>query len=565
MKFSEIAYKRPDIEQLKKDFSKLLQQFEEANTLKEQKVVLQEIYRLRKNFSTMSNIASIRHTIDTTDTQYEEERNFYDENSPEYSKLINDFYQKLVNSRFRKEMELEVGHQLFSLADMALKSFSPEVVEEMKQENRLRSKYTKLLASAKIVFEGEEYNLSGLTPFEMSPDRSLRKRASEAKYAFLADNEPELDDIYDQLVKLRHAMATKLGFKNYVELAYAKLARSEYDSSDVAVFREEVRKHIVPLATKLRERQKERLELGQLFYYDENLNFKGGNAQPKGNPDWIVKNGQKMYEELSAETNEFFHFMIDNELMDLVNKKGKAPGGYCTFIPNYGAPFIFSNFNGTAHDIDVLTHEAGHAFQVYQSRHQEIMEYNWPTYEACEIHSMSMEFFTWPWMDLFFKDDTNKYKFGHLSGSLLFIPYGVTVDEFQHFVYENPEATPEERKKQWRRIEQKYLPHRNYDGNDYLENGGFWHKQSHIFQNPFYYIDYTLAQVCAFQFWSRMNNDRPAAWNDYVKLCRAGGSKPFLELVAFAGLKNPFETGNMQAVVKEIDAWLEKTDDKSFD
>src|SRR5690606_10368746 len=299
-------------------------------------------------------------------------------------------------------------------------------------------------------------------------------------------------------------------------------------------------------------------------YYDESFSFKSGNPVPKGDPEWIIENGKKMYKELSEETNEFFTYMIHSNLMDLVAKKGKAGGGYCTYISEYQAPFIFSNFNGTSGDIDVLTHEAGHAFQVYSSRHFEVPEYNWPTYEAAEIHSMSMEFFTWPWMELFFKEDTDKYKFSHLSEALLFLPYGVAVDEFQHFVYENPNVSPAERNKAWREIEKKYLPYRDYDGNEYLEKGGFWQRQSHIYNDPFYYIDYTLAQICAFQFWKKSRENHEEAWADYIHLCKQGGSKPFTELIKVANLLSPFEEGTVESVVGEIDTWLNSIDDKSL-
>lgn len=301
-----------------------------------------------------------------------------------------------------------------------------------------------------------------------------------------------------------------------------------------------------------------------MYYFDESFNFKSGNAAPKGDPDWIVENSTEMYEQLSPEMNEFFIFIRDNELMDLVSKQGKQSGGYCTFLSEYGAPFIFSNFNGTSHDIDVLTHEVGHAFQVYESRHFEVPEYNWPTYEAAEIHSMSMEFFTWPWMKLFFQEDTEKYKFAHLADALLFIPYGVSVDEFQHFVYSNPEVTPAERKAAWREIEKKYLPYWNHGDNDYLERGGFWQKQGHIYQSPFYYIDYTLAQLCAFQFWNRINEDFKSAWADYLKLCRTGGSQSFTGLVQVAGLISPFENGCIATVIGEIESWLNRVDDTAL-
>jgi M3 family oligoendopeptidase len=342
------------------------------------------------------------------------------------------------------------------------------------------------------------------------------------------------------------------------------MTRTDYDADMVAAFRKQVKEEVVPLVTRLKERQRERLGLEKLNYYDENFHFRTGNAIPKGDGEWIIENGKRMYQELSPETNQFFNYMIDNDLMDLVAKKGKESGGYCTFIEDYKAPFIFSNFNGTSGDIDVLTHEAGHAFQVYRSRDLDIPEYYWPTYEACEIHSMSMEFLTWPWMELFFKEDTEKYKFSHLSGALIFLPYGVAVDEFQHFVYENPNASPVERKQAWRKIEMEYLPHRDYEGNEFLEHGGYWQRQSHIYQSPFYYIDYTLAQICAFQFWKRSTEKDETAWEDYLNLCQLGGSKSFLDLVESANLKSPFVDGTVQSVVKVIDEWLSTVDDKAL-
>jgi len=315
---------------------------------------------------------------------------------------------------------------------------------------------------------------------------------------------------------------------------------------------------------KLKERQRNRIGVESLHYYDDKFSFKSGNATPKGDPEWIIQNGAKMYAELSPETDEFFQFMMDKDLMDLVAKKGKQSGGYCTYISGYRSPYIFSNFNGTSHDIDVLTHEVGHAFQVFESRDYETPEYAFPTYEACEIHSMSMEFFCWPWMEYFFKEDTDKYRFNHLAEALLFIPYGVSVDEFQHFVYENPNATPTERKQAWRDIERKYLPHRQYEDQDYLERGGFWHQQGHIFRSPFYYIDYTLAQICTFQFWKKMHENREQAWSDYLHLCKQGGSKSFLELVKEAKLISPFEDGCVASVIDVIENWLNAVDDTAL-
>ncbi len=564
MSFENYIYTRPNLEEVQTKFDAALARFQNAATVEEQSKAIDEINQLRNDLGTMFNLCYIRHSIDTNDEFYKAEQDYMDEIQPEFEGLVTKFYQALVDSKFRAELEEKWGPQVFALAEGQLKTFKPEIVPLLQKENRLSTEYTKLIASAKIEFDGEERTLAQLEPFTQSTDRDERKRASEAKFSFFAEHQEDLDRIYDELVRVRTEIAQNLGFKNFVELGYYRMARTDYNAEMVANFRHQVKDFIVPIATKLRERQRERLGLEQLTYYDENFIYQTGNAVPKGSPEWIMENGQKMYEELSSETGEFFRFMLENNLMDLVAKKGKAGGGYCTYIENYKSPFIFSNFNGTSGDIDVLTHEAGHAFQVYSSRQFEIPEYYWPTYEACEIHSMSMEFFTWPWMELFFKEDTDKYKFSHLSDALLFLPYGVSVDEFQHWVYENPQARPDQRRLQWREIEKKYLPHRDYDGNEYLENGGFWQRQGHIYNSPFYYIDYTLAQICAFQFWKRSREDQQAAWEDYVKLCKLGGSMSFTRLAEAANLISPFESGCVESVVNEIENWLNSVDDKKL-
>ncbi|MGD7008967.1 M3 family oligoendopeptidase [Metabacillus sp. 84] len=543
-------------------FHEALDQFRRAESAADQDRAMKEMYRIRNEADTMVNLCYIRHSIDTNDEFYKAEQDFMDELQPHLQALISEFYKELISSKFRKQLEQKWGPQLFSLAEMQLRTFKEEVLEDLQEENKLSSAYTKLVASAKIEFEGKEYTLVQLQPLAESTDRSLRKRVNEAKFEFFSARNKQFDEIFDKLVQVRTRIAGKLGFRTFTELGYARMNRVDYNADMVKEFRDQVVTYIVPIASSLYERQRNRLGLAELAYYDEAAEYTAGNAVPKGDPEWIVENGKKMYKELSPETDEFFRFMADKNLLDLLAKKGKAGGGYCTYIADYESPYIFANFNGTSGDIDVLTHEAGHAFQVYMSRGFEVAEYQWPTYEACEIHSMSMEFFTWPWMELFFKEDAEKYKFSHLSGALTFIPYGVAVDEFQHFIYENPDASPAERNKAWRHLEEKYLPHRKYEDSDYLENGGFWQKQSHIYNSPFYYIDYTLAQICALQYWKQLHEDREAAWDSYLSLCKQGGSKSFLSLVEAAGLRSPFDKGTVKSVVGEITNWLDQVNDK---
>ena len=565
MIFKDFHYCRPNIEEIKKDILILIDNMKLAKSKEEQSVAIEKINKIRSNFSTMANLVYIRASIDTNDEFYQKERDYMDEIEPEMDEIITEYYKVLVTSPFREQLEAEWGNQLFALADNQIKSFSPEIMDLMQQENKLVSKYSKLVASAQIDFNGEVLTIAQLGPYAESTDRTVRKQAKDAAANFYAENVEELDCLYDELVKIRHEKAKRLGYKNYVELAYVLMDRIDYDAKMVANFRKQVAEYIVPVVTKLYERQAKRIGVEQLKYYDEAFNFQTGNAKPKGDAQWILENGKRMYGELSEETKEFIHDLLDRKLLDVEAKKGKESGGYCTFIEDYSAPFIFSNFNGTSGDIDVLTHEAGHAFQVYTTnRKLSVPEYLWPTYESCEIHSMSMEFFTWPWMELFFKEDTDKYKYAHLSNGLIFLPYGVAVDEFQHIVYENPEMTPAERKAAWRKLEQKYLPHRNYDGHPYLESGGMWQRQLHIYTSPFYYIDYTLAQICAFQFWKRSREDFKAAWKNYMHICEIGGSLPFNAIVKEAGLISPFEDGCVKAVIDEIEQYLNSIDDNNL-
>lgn len=565
MKFSEYQYERPNYEKIKEQYETLTSTLATTKEVKVAKEVVREVTKINSYLSTQSNLWQIRNTIDTTDEFYDNETKFWNEYSPLFSELTTNYYRVLLESPFRNDLSDELPETFFKLAENQLKTFSPEIIPFLQKENELRDEYTKLIASAEVDFQGKIYNLSQLGPFTESTDRTIRKEATDAVFGYFAKHEEDFDRVYDEMVKVRHQIATTLGFKDYVEYGYYLMNRLDYNREDVKTYREEILKHVVPVASELYTRQAKRIQVPELKYYDKNLSFLDGNPTPKGDPDFIVEQGIKMYHELSKETGEFIDFMVSHELLDLVAKKGKNSGGYCTYIPDYESPFIFSNFNGTSGDVDVLTHEAGHAFQVFRSRWIKDPEVIWPTYETCEIHSMSMEFIAWPWMKNFFKEDVEKYKFAHLSSTLLFLPYGVLVDHFQHEVYEHPEMTPAQRKAKWRELEKQYLPMNNYDENEALERGIFWFKQGHIFASPFYYIDYTLAQVCALQFWKRTFVDHDeTAWADYLRICDLGGSKSFLQVVEAANLRSPFQEGSLTDTVQAAKAYLDQVKDEDL-
>ncbi|MFQ6808109.1 MAG: M3 family oligoendopeptidase [Blautia sp.] len=553
MKFKDMPYARVDFEQVKENLKQLMDALKIAKDGEEQFEIHKKFYELNDKVQTQVTLCSIRHTLDTTDAFYEEEQNYYDRQVPEYSQLCVDYQKILFESPYRKTLEEKIGEVAFKNMEIAMKSVSPEIIPLMQEENELTTEYEKLLASAKIDWEGETLNLSLLTPYLKNKDKDIRRKAAEKQDAFFLSISDKLDELYDKLVKNRTMQAKKLGFDTYTPLGYLRMQRNCYGREEIESLRKQVKEVWVPFAESIFQKRKERLGLSQLAYSDELVFGPQGNPQPEGTPEEILAAGQKMYEELSSETKEFFDFMMENELLDVFGRKTKAVGGYMTYLPDYKAPFIFANFNGTSGDVDVMTHECGHAFQGYLAAQDPIREHADIGMETAEIHSMSMEFFTEPWYHLFFGEKTTEdYTKMHLEDAIIFIPYGCMVDEFQHIVYDNPEMTPQERKEAWKKLEQEYKPHLNYQGLAFFEKGCFWQKQHHIYSYPLYYIDYVIAQLCAFEYKVWMDKDRKAAWESYLKLCTMSASKFHTELLEEAELETPFKDGVIGKIVENL-------------
>ena len=534
MKFAEMPYQRVDTDAVVAGLKELTQELKAAKSGEEQFAIHQKFYELRDEYSTMIQIAMIRSDVDTADAFYSEEKDYYNEVLPTISNQETEYRKVLYYSPYKAELEEKIGKVAFKSMELEFKAMDEKLIPLMQEENALTTRYDNLIASAKIDWDGETLNLSLLRPYMTHEDREIRRRAHEKYSAFFQSKAEELDEIYDKLVKNRTAQARLLGYENYVELGYYRMNRNSYGREEVENFRRQIKEYFVPLAEKMHERRRERLGLQKLSYIDENMYFVDGNPKPQGTPEEIMANGQKMYEELSPETKEFFDFMMENELFDVLGRKTKKAGGYMTYLPKYRAPFIFANFNGTSGDVDVVTHECGHAFQGYVSGSDPIEEHWDITMETAEIHSMSMEFFTEPWMNLFFKEEADTYRQMHLEDAIAFIPYGCMVDEFQHIVYSNPDLTPDERHAAWKKLEEEYKPHLDYEGDPFMEKGGFWQKQLHIYDTPFYYIDYK------------------AAWQSYLKLCRLSASDFYTEMLKEVGLQVPFEDGCVRTLTEKL-------------
>lgn len=559
MKFSEIPYERPRIEEIRAFSAEILRRIENAPDAQAQLAAYREYDEYGKRISTAFSLAHIRHTIDTRDGFYDAENDYIDGIGPEVQELGRRIDLALLASPFRAGLEKELGELLFKNLEISVRAMSPEIMELMQEENRLQSEYQKLYASAMVDWQGESLPLPKLGPFKLSCDRAVRRAAYEVEGRWFDGHREQLDGLFDRLVKCRDAQGRALGYEGYIPLGYDRMGRNCYGPEQVAAFRGQIARELVPIVARVKRAQEKRLGVDKLRLYDDAMRFADGNAKPQGSSDDILAAGREMYRELSAETDEFAGFLYGAGLMDVLSRPGKAPGGYCTDLAEYKAPFIFSNFNGTSGDVDVLTHEAGHAFAFYRAARQGYLSSLMnPGMESCEVHSMSMELLTAPWHESFFGPLTKKYELGHCEDALTFIPYGCMVDEFQHRVYEEPGLTPEQRNELWLELEGKYRPWMDFDGLPFYARGAGWQRQLHIYLYPLYYIDYCMAQTVAFQFWLASMDDRDGAWRRYLTFVDAGGTKTFEQLVASAGLRLPYDEGCVAEIGGAVSRWLEE-------
>lgn len=561
MKFSEMPYVRPDQGEMLSSIEAITARFDAAADADAALTAVRELDKLSSHYQTLGSLCYVRNTINTKDPFYKAERAFWDQAEPLMSEKLQVFNEHLLASPFRPQLEQALGSLYFKNVELSLKGFSPEIIPLLQEENELTSAYQELYASARVEFDGKICNIAQLGPYKQSPDRAVRKAAVEAEGGFFDAHRAEFDELYDKLVKNRTAQAKALGFDSFVELGYIRQMRNCYDAAAVANFRRQVVEELVPITVSIKKSQARRIGVTDFKFYDQTFSFPDGNATPKGTPEELLALAKQMYTEMSPETAEFIDMMFGMELFDLVAKDGKAPGGYCTSFPDYQCPFVFSNFNGTSDDVDVLTHEAGHAFADYvAARKISFSGMRSPTMEGCETHSMSMEFLTSPWHHLFFRDETKKYQLAHAEDALIFIPYGCMVDHFQEIVYSHPELTPEQRNEEWAKLEKMYRPYLDFADLPFYGRGAGWQRQLHIYQYPFYYIDYCLAQTAALQFWVASMKDPADAWQRYLAFVEQGGTKTFVELVRSAGLISPMDDGCIASISASVCQWLKENE-----
>lgn len=551
--FAKLKYTRPDGESLLSYIDSAAKAFQNAESYPAAREIFLSLNQKQEHFHTMEELASIRNSMDTRDAFYQKEMEYFHSVKPGISVEMKKFHKVFLESSFLPDFERELGQLYIQNVKSRIRLAAESNIELQIRESMLVQEYYRTAAAPQAEFHGETLNFYGLLKKMQDPDRKIRKEAMEKWSALYESISGKLDDIFGELVSIRLELAENLGFPGYEEMIFLQNKRYTYTPEDVAAFREQILRHIVPVCKRLVEEQKARLGIETLHYYDEAIMFPEGNAVPMGTKDQMLANAGKMYRELSDAAGRFFDFMLRYDLFDLETKPGKQQGGYCTMLAEYKAPFIFSNFNGTDADVDVLTHEAGHAFQAFEAlRNVPLSEQTFASEEVDEIHSMTMEFFTYPWMELFFGEQAEKYRKSHLWSELIFMPYIACVDEFQHLVYREKLTDAAERRKVWSALEKKYLPWRDYDGDPFLEQGAFWMQKLHIFVCPFYYIEYALARIGSLEYYSRMADDFHGAFEDYHRLCLAGGTKGYRELLALGNLSDPFEEGTVEKVVGAV-------------
>lgn len=556
MKLSQIVYVRPDKQQVLADLAEFKSRFESAQSADEFFAVHEQYKQYSIDLDTNMRIAFIRFTQDTRDEFYSAEKDYLDEIGPEISVAAADVANCYLTSPFRKQLEERFPRIMFVNLQMNVDAADPRIVEDRVEENKITTAYTKLMSGITIDFEGEKLTMAAIGKYFTSPDRDLRKRAVYAWGQALEDNKQHLDEIYDKLVAVRTRMGKKLGYDGFSKLGYLQMQRNCYTKEDIAKFRANVLKYLVPLATKIRNKVGANLGIDKQYYYDNSV-FTADEPKPVGTPEQMFDNASKMYNEMSPETGKLFDTMRESECFDVMSREGKWGGGYCEGLPKYKLPFILANWNGSAGDVDVLTHEFGHALEFYKSFFIDSEFLSSISMETAEVHSMSMEFLAYPWLALFFGDKTEEYKFYHIGGAVTFIPYGTIVDCFQQTCYDNPDMTPAERNALYAKLEKEFLPHMTNEGIPALQDGRRWQRQAHIFESPFYYIDYCFAQFTALQFLALSQQDYKGAFAKYIKFLDFGGTKPFTELLAECDLLSPFEEDSFKLVVSACEKILD--------
>ena len=559
MKFNEMTYTRPDIDAL---LTRCRELAAKAAAVPDGDALVRLYYEQSEAFAeynTAANLANIHYTCDTRDAYWKAEQDFFDANGPAVTNASVEISRAFLANPHVDALTEKFGTTCVAGMKNAVLSMDDRTVELQQQFNALVSRYQQIYGGALVELDGKQLTIPQLGPYKEDLDPAVRRAAYEAEAGYFDAHRAELDELYGQIVQNLHAQARVMGYHDYSELSYVRMNRIGYGPEEIRKFRDQVANDVVPQLQKVMALRAKRTGIAHPAFTDLPILFRDGNPKPIPGYKARMDAARTMYHELSPETAEFIDFMQDNELFDVESRPGKMSGGYMTSLPSYKAPFIFANWNDTSGDVDVLTHECGHAFEGYVAERDPAIpaDLECPGMESAEIHSMAMEFLTAPWHHLLFGRDTDKYALLHAEDSFVFLAYGCEVDEFQHIMYQNPDLTPDERNAEWLKLEKKYRPWIDFDNLPFYGRGAGWQRQLHIYECPFYYIDYCLSTMAALQFFLLSLTDHKDAWERYLRLVRRAGTASYTELLETAGLKVPFEEGSIKGIAQQMTDWLE--------
>ena len=559
MKFNEMTYTRPDIDAL---LARCRELAAKAAAAPDGDALVRLYYEQSEAFAeynTAANLANIHYTCDPRDAYWKAEQDFFDANGPAVTNASVEISRAFLANPHVDALTEKFGTTCVAGMKNAVLSMDDRTVELQQQFNALVSRYQQIYGGALVELDGKQLTIPQLGPYKEDLDPAVRRAAYEAEASYFDAHRAELDELYGQIVQNLNAQARVMGYHDYSELSYVRMNRIGYGPEEIRKFRDQVANDVVPQLQKVMALRAKRTGIAHPAFTDLPILFRDGNPKPIPGYKARMDAARTMYHELSPETAEFIDFMQENELFDVESRPGKMSGGYMTSLPSYKAPFIFANWNDTSGDVDVLTHECGHAFEGYVAERDPAIpaDLECPGMESAEIHSMAMEFLTAPWHHLLFGRDTDKYALLHAEDSFVFLAYGCEVDEFQHIMYQNPDLTPDERNAEWLKLEKKYRPWIDFDNLPFYGRGAGWQRQLHIYECPFYYIDYCLSTMAALQFFLLSLTDHKDAWERYLRLVRRAGTASYTELLETAGLKVPFEEGSIKGIAQQMTDWLE--------
>lgn len=539
---------------VKNEYDRLIDQIESANAAETADTWLELYNEWNSLKSFVGSEGSRRSHALSKDMDNEEaearEKYFREEIAPVFDNGESTMVKALLDTRHKDAIIERYGSHLFELLATAVEPLAPVNSSLRVKVSDLVNQYDKIMASGEVEVEGKTVTLAVARSLQGSENPATRKAAFIAWREWMQEHRDEIAAIFNQIVELRNQMAQNLGHENYIRLGYKGMGRTDYGVEEAAQFRKNIRTYAVPLLQKLYEHQAQEHGDSTLKPWDvaftPSLNLPSGIAPVETQ----IEKAQQVFNKLSPVLASHFKRMREENLIDLENRKGKRAGAYCTSFSDEGRVAILCNSTGDEDDVRTLMHEMGHAFQGWESQPIEAVDLQWPTSDACEVHSMGMEYLSMKHMDEFFNaEDAAKFRQNRWKQAVTLVCYIAVVDEFQHWLYENPNATPDERDTAWNRIAEIYQPGVDYTGYEQYK-ALRWYAQGHIFWMPFYYIDYAIAETGAMQLGMLDANNPEKAMETYLELCRMGGTKSVLDIFSTVGLRSPFEPTLMKDLMQ---------------